>query len=188
MRFYSIVLIMRLVLLSLIFCLVSPQAWATSCSWSSTDHMESGGVFTLISPLSETKQTRFDDTKVKVWKVYSGDIEEIVYISNSTFFAHWEIDLSDTSGSQPYEKLAMPLYKNDRGIYMNDLCAESYTQAYVEDQIARGLEFGSKSQLCFANIKRAYDAIFLTGELQFDEEKNCAKHIPEYDRRFGNGN
>jgi len=188
MRFYAIVLIMRLVLLSFLLCLTSSRAWATSCSWSSIGHMESGGVFALISPLAETKQTRFDDTKVKVWKVYSGDVEEIVYISNSTFFAHWEIDLSDKTGSRPYEKLAMPLYKNDKGVYTNYLCAESYTQAFVEDQIARGLEFGSKSQHCFLKIKMAYDAIFLTGEFQLDDEENCAKLIPEYDRRFGKGN
>jgi len=120
--------------------------------------------------------------------VINRSYEEIVYISNSTFFAHWEIDLSDKTGSRPYEKLAMPLYKNDKGVYTNYLCAESYTQAFVEDQIARGLEFGSKSQHCFLKIKMAYDAIFLTGEFQLDDEENCAKLIPEYDRRFGKGN
>lgn len=185
---WAIVVNMRLALLSLVFCLASSQTWATSCAWSSKDHMESDGIFALISPLAENKQTRFEDIKVKVWKIYSGEIEETISISNSTFFAYWEIDLSDISGGQPYEKLAMPLYKNDNGIYTNDLCAESFTQAYVEDQIAHGLEFGSRQHYCFANIERAYDAIFLTGKFQLDDEENCAKHVPEYDRHFGKGN
>ena len=138
----------------------------------------------LISPLPEKEQGGFNSTKAKVWKVYSGQIEDDIYIDNRTFFAHWSIDLSDKTGTASYQKLVMPLYQDETDIYSNGWCRESFLQDYVEDQIARGWDFGSKKQLCFANIKRAYDASFLTGEFILDDKESCAKHKDEFDRLF----
>ena len=39
-------------------------------------------------------------------------------------------------------------------------------------------------QLCFGNIERAYDAVFLTGEFDLDDAETCQQYVEEYDSKF----
>ncbi len=39
-------------------------------------------------------------------------------------------------------------------------------------------------QLCYGNIKRAYDAVFLDGEFKLDDAETCQQYVEAYDKEF----
>ena len=169
---------------TLLFTLFSGvQAWACSCGQtrSMSQILEDGAIVILASPVGTEVPDSWNNyifpTRLRVWETYAGATS--IYESVET---------------RPGSSCAMPIpsnqtslmvvYREKTGLLGTSICADG---GFSEDQWMIYFESGKETpprDMCYMQIKQAYDAEFLMGEPFELERPECAVHIPDYDRKY----